>query len=113
MSDERIYKIVFNHQGEVIELYARSVTQSNLFGFIEIADLVFGARSTLVVDPSEDALKREFDGVERIHVPMHAVVRIDEVKHAGAARVRAGKEQSSNILRAFPIPMPGPGPSKR
>ncbi len=113
MSDERIYKIVFNHQGEVIEFYARSVAQSNLFGFIEIADLVFGARSTLVVDRSEDALKREFEGVERIHVPMHAVVRIDEVKHAGAARVRASKEQGSNILRAFPIPMPGPGPGKR
>ncbi len=113
MSDERIYKIVFNHQGEVIELFARSVVQGNLFGFIEMAELVFGARSAIVVDPSEDALKREFEGVERIHVPMHAVIRIDEVKHAGAARVRASKEKSSNILRAFPVPMPGPGPTKR
>jgi len=40
-----MFKIVFLNQGNVVELYARQVVQGSLFGFIEIEDLVFGARS--------------------------------------------------------------------
>ena len=31
----------------------------------------------VVIDPSQERLEREFDGVTRSHIPLHAVLRID------------------------------------
>ena len=42
---QTIFRINFLHQGEVYEIFARSVSQGGLFGFIEIEDILFGERS--------------------------------------------------------------------
>ncbi len=101
MDDTHIYRISFMSQGEVYEIYARGVSQSALFGFIEVEELLFGERSKIVIDSSEERLKTEFAGVRRIHVPMHSILRIDEVERAGAGRIRAGDTRVSS----FPMPM--------
>ena len=90
MSKNRTYKVVFHNQGKIYEVYAKNVHQSAMFGFIEIENLVFGARSAVVVDPSEDQLRSEFEGVARSYIPMHAVIRIDEVEKEGPARISDG-----------------------
>jgi hypothetical protein len=51
------YRVTFHNQGKVYEVYAREVHQSGLFGFIEIEDLLFGEKTSLVVDPAEENLK--------------------------------------------------------
>jgi hypothetical protein len=84
---KRIYRIVFVNQGKVYEVYAKNVTQGGIFGFVEVEGLLFGEKTTVVVDPSEEALQREFTGVERIHVPMHSVIRIDEVEKRGTSKI--------------------------
>ena len=56
MSSTPIYKIIFFNQGQIFEIYARQIYQSDLYGFIEIEELVFGERSQLQVDPSEEKL---------------------------------------------------------
>ncbi len=99
-----VYKIVFLNQGEVFEVYARQVTQGSLFGFVEVEELVFGERSQVVVDPTEERVKNEFRGVKRFHVPLHAVVRIDEVEREGVARVTAPREGAGTVA-AFPGPL--------
>jgi len=81
------YKVIFHNQGKIYEVYAHAVHQSGLFGFIEVESMVFGSKSSVVVDPSEDQLKSEFEGVRRSYIPMHAIVRIDEVEKEGAARI--------------------------
>ena len=110
---ERIYKVIFANQGQVYEIYAKHVSQGDLFGFIEVEQLLFGERSQLIVDSSEERLKTEFSGVKRVFIPMHSVVRIDEVEKQGPARISA-TEGSTAIVRAFPIPAapPGKGPSR-
>ena len=67
MSDEKksIYRVIFHNQGNVIELYAHEVSQNGLYAFVEIGDIIFGERSKLVVDPSEEQLKSQFSGVKR------------------------------------------------
>ena len=40
MSARHLYKVMFVSQGKVYEIYARSVTQGTLFGFIEVERLV-------------------------------------------------------------------------
>ena len=83
MSKKSTYRVSFHNQGKVYEIYARKVHQSGLFGFIEIEDLVFGEKSSVVVDPSEEKLESEFSGVQRTYIPMHSMIRIDEVEKTG------------------------------
>lgn len=85
---KRLYRIQFLNQGKTYELYARSVTQGALFGFIEIGDLVFGEKSAMLVDPTEESLMKEFKDTKRIHVPMHSVLRIDELEKTASFRPR-------------------------
>jgi hypothetical protein len=110
-SDERVYRVTFLNQGQVYEVYARRVTQGGFFGFVEVEELLFGERSKLVVDPGEERLRTEFEGVRRVFVPMHSVVRIDEVEKVGTARV-AASERAAGSVTPFPVPVPGDSPKR-
>ena len=89
-------------QGQVYEIYANSVEQGMLFGFIEIEELVFGKRSSVVVDPSEEKIKTEFEGVKRTHLPMHSIIRIDEVEKTGVCKITNGDN-----IAPFPVSLVG------
>lgn len=104
----RVYKVIFSNQGQVFEIYARHVGQGEMFGFIEVEQILFGERSQLIVDASEEKLKTEFAGVKRVFIPLHSVVRIDEVEKEGASRIST-PESASSSPRVLPIPMPIPG----
>jgi hypothetical protein len=87
MSDKQIYRIVFVNQNQVYEIYAKRVFQGELYGFVVLEDFVFGESSPIVVDPTEEKLKREFAGVKRSFIPMHEIVRIDQVEARGCAKI--------------------------
>ncbi|MBT8108966.1 MAG: DUF1820 family protein [Gammaproteobacteria bacterium] len=106
MSKEPLFKIAFMSQGQVYEVYARSVGQGDLFGFIVIEELVFGERSTVVLDPSEEKIKSEFKNVRRTYLPMHSIIRIDEVDKEGTAKI--SKLEGGNVAQ-FPLPVYTPG----
>lgn len=63
----------------------------------------------MVVDPSEESLRTEFEGVKRIYVPLHAVVRIDEVEREGVGRITAARVEPTGAVRPFPVPIVPPG----
>jgi hypothetical protein len=106
MTAKRIYKIIFVSQGQVYEIYARDVGHGSLFGFVEVEKLVFGERSSVVVDPSEEKIKTEFAGVTRTYLPMHSIIRIDEVEKHGASKI--SKLEGGNVAQ-FPVPIYTPG----
>lgn len=87
MASTQLFRIAFVNQGKVYEVYARRVGQGEMFGFVDVEGLVFGERTTVVVDPAEEKLAAEFSGVKRFHVPLHSVIRIDQVEKRGAARI--------------------------
>ena len=101
MAPSSIFKVMFVNQGKVYEVYARKVAQGRLFGFIEIEELVFGQRSTVVLDPGEERIKTEFEGVKCTMIPMHSVLRIDEVRKQGVSKISAF-EGGSNVAQ-FPV----------
>ena len=101
MATQHIFRIVFANQGKIYEIYARKVSHGGLFGFIEVEDLVFGERSSVVVDPTEERIRSEFSGVKRTYLPMHSVIRVDEVKKQGVSRITA-LEGGSNVAQ-FPM----------
>ena len=107
MAPRSVFKVIFHNQGKIYELYAKSVSHGTLFGFVEVEEIVFGQRTQVVVDPSEEQLQAEFRGVQRTFLPMHAVIRIDEVEKEGVGRISPGPK-SDGVITPFPTPIPGP-----
>jgi hypothetical protein len=115
MPSNHIFKIIFVNQGKVYEIYARKVSHGSLFGFVEIEELVFGTQSSVVLDPAEERIKSEFEGVKRSYLPLQSVIRIDEVRKQGVSKIVALEGGSS--VTPFPGPLLPPsigdrGPKK-
>ena len=104
MSSHHIFKVLFVNQGKVYEVYARKVSHGTMLGFVEIDELVFGERAGVLLDPAEERIKTEFEGVKRSFLPMHAVLRIDEVSKRGAAKIT---QYEGNVTQ-FPTPLYAP-----
>ena len=105
MKDRKIYRISFYNQGDIYELHAREIHQSNMYAFVEVEDIIFGERSSIVVDPAEERLKSEFADVNRTYIPLQAVIRIDEVAREGANKIIASNGNSGTVT-PFPPPRP-------
>src|SRR5471030_1426874 len=105
-SDQPLYRIQFINNGKNYQLYVRELNQSAMFGFIEIGDFIFYSQSAVLVDPSEEKLKTEFDGVSRSYIPLQAVIRIDIVTEKGSALI---SDLGDNVT-AFPY-SPGKKPT--
>ena len=107
-----IYKVIFLNQGKVYELYAHGIYQGDLYGFIEVEELIFGEQSSMLVNPAEERLQNEFAGVPRTFIPIHSVIRIDEVEKEGVSKIRATGEPADNIA-AFPGPFSPPAGKRK
>jgi hypothetical protein len=103
MTKKTIYRITFANLEAIYEIYARKVSESDLFGFLEVEELLFGENSSLIVDPSEKRLELEFENVQRTYIPLHSVYRIDEVNKQGTGKVR-DKSNDGNKVSLFPVP---------
>lgn len=101
MSRKTIYKVIFQNKGKIYEIFACNVYESEIFGFVVVEELVFGEKTVLVVDPSEESLKSEFNDISRTYIPMHSIIRIDEVKKEGTAKITEISE--SNNVTALPV----------
>lgn len=104
MSDEAetesVFRVIFIQDDDRYEIYAKSLTEETLMGFIEVEEILFSPVKTVVVDPSEERLRLEFKGVKRSYIPMHNVLRIDEMHETGAPRIKQ-KGDGSNVSQ-FP-----------
>jgi len=90
--------------GEVYEVFAKQIFQNDMYGFIEVENYIFNKDKQLVVDPSSEKLKNEFSDVQRSYIPINAIIRIDEVKETGEAKIKENKEQVSPLpLNIQPI----------
>lgn len=61
------------------ELTAKSVFPSDIMGLITIEDLVFKDQSKMVILPEEDQAKKRFENTERLHIPYHQLIFIEEL----------------------------------
>jgi hypothetical protein len=107
---KRAYRVMFANEGKVYEIYAQNVSHGAMFGFVEVQGLLFGERNSVVVDPSEERLQAEFAGVERTFIPMHSVIRIDEVEKKGTSKIHAVDDNQGKIHH---LPSPIYTPVKR
>jgi len=106
----QIFRISFINHGKVYEIYAEAVRQGDLYGFVEVEGIIFGETSSVVIDPGEEKLKAEFSGVTRTIIPMHSVIRIDEVKKQGQSKI-IELDANANVT-PFPSSFAPPGKGK-
>lgn len=106
--NQPVYKVIFQNGGQVFEIFARQIYQSDMWGFIEVEEFVFGERSQILVDPSEEKLKNEFNGVRRSYIPLQSIIRIDEVDKEGSSKVSDLPNKGSNVT-SFPFVGAPPG----
>lgn len=99
---DTIYCVRFVNQDKLYEVYCHHVYPSDMLGFLEFEGLIFGERSQVLVDPGEEKLAKEFAGVKRSMIPMHSVVRIDEVEKEGTPKISESK--GSATVTTFPGP---------
>lgn len=103
MASKTLYKVVFLNHGKIYELYARRVASSALWGFTEVAGLVFGVGEGLVVDPGEERLRAEFADTKVLHLPMQSVLRVEEVERPGQSAIRDAAS-GEKVVTPFPLP---------
>ena len=108
MANQPVYKVIFQNGNQVFEVFARQIYQSDMWGFIEVEEFVFGERSKIVVDPSEEKLKTEFSGVKRSYIPLQAIIRIDEVDKEGSSKISDSAPAEGNVA-SFPFAGINPG----
>ncbi|HEY6009144.1 MAG TPA: DUF1820 family protein [Geobacteraceae bacterium] len=112
MKKRLVYRVIFTNQNKVYEIYARKVTQGELYGFVEVEGVLFGEKSSLVLDPGEEQLKHEFSGVKRSYLPFSSIIRIDEVEKEGTAKLLHLAGNGEGAPSSTPFPFPGKGPGK-
>ena len=94
------------------------MASSALWGFTEVAELVFDVHAGVVVDPTEERLRDEFGDTRVLHLPMQSIVRIEEVEKKGqsairdAATGRGGGDAVSDAGEASLSSAPLPGPPR-
>ncbi len=96
-----MYKVIFQNQHKIYEIYAEHISMSSVFGFIEVSGFVFADEGHLLVDVAEEKLRAEFSGVQMSLIPMQAIFRIDQVEEKGSVKI-SELGQQGNIM-----PFPG------
>jgi len=98
------YRLFFAFKNEVYQIYAKSISQNDHFwGFLAATDLSFSdPKAEVVVDPTEERLKSEFEGVNTIYIPMQAVLRIDEVEKPGSGNITSLSNDQKGTVSPFP-----------
>ena len=97
-----LYKITFLNAGRIYELYARKVGTGTLWGFTEVAELVFDVHDGVVIDPTEERLRDEFGDTRVLHLPMQSIVRIEEVEKKGQSAIRDATT-GEKVVTPFPM----------
>ena len=99
MADKKTFYII-NYRdptdNKTLELKAKKVTDSTLgLSFIAISDFIFDS-SSLVVNPSEEDLKRKLEHVKTLHISIYSILSIEEI--GAAHRGLKFKENKSNLI---------------
>ena len=98
-----LYKVTYHNHTNVNEVYARKDAASGLWGFTEVAELVFDVHEGLVVDPTEERLRDEFGNTKVLHLPMQSIIRVEEVERKGQSAIRDAAT-GEKVVTPFPMP---------
>ena len=74
-----IYRVHFQWKGKELQLKASQLDLTHPY-FVSIRDLILNKESKLIIDPSEDEVRRLFGKADHLMIPFQAVSLIEEFK---------------------------------
>ncbi len=85
---KELYKItILDEDKEYTTLYATSVVQADILGFIEISGIEFPSKSDIILTAGEDKAHNLFKDTKRILIAGNYVLRIEELKDERKAHI--------------------------
>ena len=99
-----IYRVQFHSDAQIYELYVRDVSHSFLSGFIRLEGFIFGETTQMVIDPSEEKLRGEFEGVKHVDIPFHHILRISSVEKRGTPKITKSDHSGFSTI-PFSVPV--------
>lgn len=90
--------------GDVVALKVHNIEDSSLgLGFVKLSGFIFHTGS-LVVQPTEEQLKKRFENVKSLHLSIYSLISVEELgmEHKGLNF----KKDRSNLI-SFPSDFPG------
>ena len=100
---EYIYRVHFHSDGEIYDVYVKDVSDSYLNGFVRLEGFIFGENTQVVIDPSEEKLRTEFEDVNHVDIPFHHIMRISSVKKRGTPKVIKSDQAGMSVV-PFSLP---------
>lgn len=89
-----IYRVHFKWKDKDLILRAKNLDLTHPY-FVSITDLVFPETKKLIIDPSEDDVRRMFGKADHLMIPFQTVSMIEEFKD--------GEPQTSAVVRRFKV----------
>jgi len=106
MKGKKLFKVTFLSEGKALELYARHVASSSLWGFTEVGEIVFDQQGeSVVIDPTEERLREAFGNTSVLHLPIQCIVRVEEVQKREPLVIRDATS-GERVVTPFPIAPP-------
>lgn len=75
-----IYRVYFKWKGKEISLSAKQLDLTHPY-FVSIKDLIFDDSSKLIINPSENEIRKTFQKSKHLMIPFQAVILIEELKN--------------------------------
>lgn len=73
-----LYRIHFMWKEKEVSLRARELDMTHPY-FVSVGDFVFPKGGSLIIDPSEDSLRRAFGSDKHVMIPFQSVSLIEEL----------------------------------
>jgi hypothetical protein len=80
------YRVHFVWKEKEYQLLARSLDLTHPY-FVSIKDLLFPKGKNIIIDPSEDDVRKKFSETNHIMIPLQSVSMIEELADDGASKV--------------------------
>ncbi len=81
-----LYRVHFKWKEKDVELMAKSLDLTHPY-FVSIKGLVFPTEQKLVINPSEEELRRTFGGTDHLMIPFQTVTLIEEPPEDSVGKV--------------------------
>lgn len=104
-TQKKVFKVYFFHMDKVYTLFAKEVNASGeLYNMCEISDIIFQRNKNLIV-PSEDEVRQEFSNIKKLLIPLHHLIRIDELEDIDEDEItnpkahKTDSQTANNLIR--------------
>jgi hypothetical protein len=96
MSTQLVYRVTFTENNTIKKIFSKFISEDNLESFIELDDLIF---DSVLNDTAchQEVLKSEFKGVQRLYLPLHTILRIDEIHLDSKGQLKISDSAKSNV----------------